>query len=71
MPITQLAGVRAPVTVVIGEKDKFIRTEYAEYLARSIPGAELIVFPDVSHFPPLQRPETFNREMLRFLDRFK
>lgn len=67
----QLAGVRTPVAVVIGEKDEFIRPKHAEYLAHSIPGAELIVFPDVSHFAPLQRPETFNREMLRFLDRFK
>jgi hypothetical protein len=28
----------------------------SEYLARTVPAAQLIVLPDVSHFAPLQRP---------------
>jgi hypothetical protein len=36
--------------------------EHAEYLARAIPGAALILLPGVSHFAPLQRPELFNRD---------
>jgi pimeloyl-ACP methyl ester carboxylesterase len=39
----------------------------ASHLARSIPGAEFILLPDVSHFAPLQRPEKFNSMMLAFL----
>ncbi len=35
--------------------------------ARSIPGAELILLSDVSHFAPLQRPEQFNNVMLASL----
>jgi pimeloyl-ACP methyl ester carboxylesterase len=58
-----------PVAVVLGENDEFIRAEHADYLARSIPRAELIVLPGVSHFAPLQRPELFNREVLWFLGR--
>jgi pimeloyl-ACP methyl ester carboxylesterase len=65
----QLGGIKVPVAVVLGENDEFIRAEHADYLARSIPRAELIVLPGVSHFAPLQRPELFNREVLRFLDR--
>ena len=62
-----LAEIRVPVAIVQGENDEFIKPEHAEYLARSIPGAELIILPGVSHFAPLQRPELFNAAVLRFL----
>jgi pimeloyl-ACP methyl ester carboxylesterase len=41
--------------------------EHSDYLARTIPGAELIILPGVSHFALLQRPEQFNKAMLGFL----
>lgn len=66
---TDLAGIKVPVAVVLGDNDEFIKREHADYLARSIPDAELILLPEVSHFAPLQRPEHFNREVLAFLDR--
>lgn len=64
-----LRGIKVPVAIVIGEHDEFIRQDHAEYLALSIPGADLTVLAGVSHFAPLQRPDIFNREMRRFLDR--
>jgi pimeloyl-ACP methyl ester carboxylesterase len=51
----------------LGENDEFITREHAQYLARSIPGAEFVLLPGVSHFAPLQRPAEFNRVMLEFL----
>ncbi len=51
------------------EHDEFIKPEHAEYLARSIPGAELILLPGVSHFAPLQRPAQFNSVVCAFLSR--
>ncbi len=65
----ELAEVRVPVAIVQGEDDEFIKREHAEYLARSIPGAELVILPDVTHFAPLQRPELFNATVLAFLRR--
>jgi pimeloyl-ACP methyl ester carboxylesterase len=62
-----LAQISVPVAIVHSEHDEFIRREHAEYLARSIPNAELIDLPGVSHFAPLQRPEQFNTAMLAFL----
>jgi pimeloyl-ACP methyl ester carboxylesterase len=64
-----LARIKVPVAVVLGEQDEFIKSEHAAYLATSIPDAELILLPGVSHFAPLQRPEHFGREVLGFLDR--
>jgi len=64
-----LAQIRVPVAIVQSEHDEFIKREHAEYLAQSIPNAEFIFLPGVSHFAPLQRPEQFNRVLLAFLNR--
>jgi pimeloyl-ACP methyl ester carboxylesterase len=65
--VNDLAQISVPVTIVQSEHDEFIKREHAEYLARSIPNAEFIELPGVSHFAPLQRPEQFNSAMLAFL----
>jgi pimeloyl-ACP methyl ester carboxylesterase len=62
-----LAQIDVPVAMVQSEHDEFIKREHAEYLGRSIPAAEFVELPGVSHFAPLQRPEQFNRAMLAFL----
>ncbi|MGH7728869.1 MAG: alpha/beta fold hydrolase [Vulcanimicrobiaceae bacterium] len=63
----ELAAIGLPVAIVAGELDEFIAREHSEYLARTIPGAQLIVLPAVSHFAMLQRPAEFNRALLAFL----
>jgi pimeloyl-ACP methyl ester carboxylesterase len=62
-----LARISVPVAIVQAEHDEFIKREHAEYLARSIPQAQLIILPNVSHFAPLQRPGLFNDALLGFL----
>jgi pimeloyl-ACP methyl ester carboxylesterase len=64
-----LAQIQVPVAIVLSEHDEFIKREHAEYLAHSIPNAQFINLPGVSHFAPLQRPELFNYAMLAFLDK--
>jgi pimeloyl-ACP methyl ester carboxylesterase len=62
-----LAEINVPVAIAQSEHDEFIRREHAEYLAHSIPDAELVTLQGVSHFAPLQRPEQFNAAILAFL----
>jgi pimeloyl-ACP methyl ester carboxylesterase len=62
-----LAQIRVPVVIVHSEHDEFIKREHAEYLARSIPNAEIFYLAGVSHFAPLQRPAQFNSAILAFL----
>lgn len=64
-----LARIHVPVTIAQSENDEFIKPEHAEYLARTIPGAEYVLLPGVSHFAPVQRPELFNQAILNFLGR--
>jgi pimeloyl-ACP methyl ester carboxylesterase len=66
-PAHDLAGISVPVAIVQSEHDEFIKREHAEYLARTIPDAELVNLHGVSHFAPLQRPGQFNLAMLAFL----
>ena len=62
-----LAEISVPVAIVHSQHDEFIKPEHAEYLADTIPGAELVILPGVSHFAPLRRPAQFNAAVLAFL----
>jgi pimeloyl-ACP methyl ester carboxylesterase len=66
-----LARIHLPVAIVHSEHDEFIKREHAEYLARSMPNAEFVYLPGVSHFAPLQRPDQFNAVMLAFLGKLQ
>jgi pimeloyl-ACP methyl ester carboxylesterase len=66
---SDLGEISVPVVIAQSEHDEFIKRDHAEYLAYSIPNAELILLRGVSHFAPLQRPERFNAALLAFLDR--
>jgi pimeloyl-ACP methyl ester carboxylesterase len=63
-----LSRIATPVAIVDGDHDEAIKREHTEYLARSIPGARLIILPGLSHFAMLQNPAVFNAAMLGFLD---
>ncbi|QSY95447.1 alpha/beta hydrolase [Rhizobium bangladeshense] len=63
-----LGRIRLPVAIVLGENDEFIKAEHAEYLASTIPNAQMIYLPGVSHFAPLQRPAEFNAAIISFFD---
>jgi pimeloyl-ACP methyl ester carboxylesterase len=65
-----LAEIEGPaIAIADGAHEEFIRRAHTDYLARTIPGAELVILPDVGHFAPLQAPDAFNASMLGFLDR--
>jgi pimeloyl-ACP methyl ester carboxylesterase len=65
----ELAAIRGPaIAIVDGAHEEFILREHTQYLARTIPGATLIILPDVSHFAPLQAPDAFNAAMIGFLN---
>lgn len=66
-----LAAIGIPVTVAQAEHDEFIRSEHADYIAASIPGAQLVRLAGVSHFAPVQRPALFNAAVLAFLERLE
>jgi pimeloyl-ACP methyl ester carboxylesterase len=63
-----LAAIHAgPVVIADGDHEEFIRRTHTRYLARTIPGAQLLLLKDVSHFAPLQDPAAFSAALLDFL----
>lgn len=64
----QLASIKARVLVADGDHDEVIRRDHTEYMARTIPGAGLLILPNTSHFAFLQDPALFNAALIGFLD---
>jgi pimeloyl-ACP methyl ester carboxylesterase len=64
----QLKSIHSPVLVVDGDHDEAIKRAHTEYIAATIPGAGLLILPNVSHFAFLQDPVQFNEAILHFLD---
>jgi pimeloyl-ACP methyl ester carboxylesterase len=63
----QLKAIRVPVLVADGDHDEAIKREHTEYIAATIPGAGLLILPNVSHFAFLQNPRLFDDAILNFL----
>ena len=64
----QLQSIRVPVLIADGDHDEAIKREHTEAMAALIPGAGLLIQPNVSHFSFLQDPDQFNEDVLRFLN---
>jgi pimeloyl-ACP methyl ester carboxylesterase len=64
-----LARIACPSLVVVGQDDTVTPMADAELLARSIPGAELVVLPDAGHLSSFEAPDAFSRALDGFLAR--
>jgi pimeloyl-ACP methyl ester carboxylesterase len=63
----QLGTIVVPTWIVDADHDEAIKRENTEFMAAHIPGAGLLLQPEVSHFSFLQDPQQFNRDVLHFL----
>ena len=62
----QLRAIHVPVVIADGDHDEAIIRTQTEEMAALIPGAGLLIQPNVSHFSMLQDPGQFNDDVLRF-----
>jgi pimeloyl-ACP methyl ester carboxylesterase len=56
-----LRRISVPTTIAIGDHDEAITMEHTEYLARTIPGARLVVLRGVGHFAMSEDPALYVR----------
>lgn len=63
----RLAEIKAPVCLIVGEKDILKGLEYAHLLKTHLPQAELHVLPGAGHASCWERPQEFNSIVLGFL----
>jgi pimeloyl-ACP methyl ester carboxylesterase len=64
----ELARLTQPTLVICGERDRVCRKP-ADFLAKTIPGAELVILPKLGHMTNLEAPQLFNATILDFLGR--
>ncbi len=64
-----LAKINVPTWIVDGDHDEAIKRENTEFMAAHIPGAGLLIQPEVSHFSFLQDPGQFTADVMHFLER--
>ena len=63
----RLSRISCPTLVVWGANDMLVPRQDADEYARVIPGARKVVFDDTGHSPMMERPQTFNDALVRFL----
>jgi pimeloyl-ACP methyl ester carboxylesterase len=64
----QLGAIGVPTVIADGQYEEAILPEHTKELARLIPGAKLVILPNVSHMAMWQDPVLFNTAMLEFID---
>ena len=67
-PADVLGEIRQPTLVIAGRNDRIVDYESIVKTARMIPGARLETYPETGHIPHEERPDTFVRDVERFLD---
>jgi pimeloyl-ACP methyl ester carboxylesterase len=65
----QLGSITTPTLILDGWEEEAIYPEHAFEMAGLIPGAELLLMPDVGHFAMFATPEAFNSIVLEYLSR--
>jgi pimeloyl-ACP methyl ester carboxylesterase len=61
-----LAGLRKPVLILHGERDRVIKPTFAAEHARTMPRAASVLFPGLGHSPFFEDAEAFNGELISF-----
>jgi pimeloyl-ACP methyl ester carboxylesterase len=64
----RLPEIGCPTLIVWGQNDSIIPSQDAAEFERLIPNSRKLVMEDTGHISMVERPETFNRELLEFLE---
>jgi len=61
-----LPRIKAPTLVISGEGDPLIPVENSRLIASRIPGAQIVLLPDASHFFWIEKPQETADALIRF-----
>ena len=64
----QVAAITVPTAVVAGDHDEAILRPHTEKIAALIPGSQLVILPETSHFAMLQAPGEYTASVRAFID---
>lgn len=63
----EIGRLRLPTLVLWGGRDRLLPVQFAQRFAHDIPGARLVVWPELGHLPQLEDPARTVLEVQRFL----
>jgi pimeloyl-ACP methyl ester carboxylesterase len=63
----QLASIRCPTLVLVGDSDELTPPALSEEIAAGIAGARLVRVPDCGHLSTLERPQAVNRALVEWI----
>jgi pimeloyl-ACP methyl ester carboxylesterase len=66
--VEALAGITAPVLLIVGSLDYPDIIELHDELSESIENAFAVILDDTAHLPSLERPDLFDPLLLEFLE---
>ena len=64
----QLAAIKVPTAIVLGDHDEAIKRDHTEKMAADIPGSKLVIAPNASHFAMLQDPKGYMSAVRALID---
>jgi pimeloyl-ACP methyl ester carboxylesterase len=67
--LEKISAIRVPTLVMVGREDVATPLDKSENIARSIPGAELVVLDDVGHMSAVEDPDAVNARLVPFVKR--
>jgi pimeloyl-ACP methyl ester carboxylesterase len=62
-----LRGINVPTLILHGEKDVLIEPASAGKFAAAIPGAKVLIYPNVGHLPQIEIPQRSAADVAEFL----
>lgn len=62
-----LAGIRVPALILVGQEDQITPVDHAQEMAKGIRGAQLVIVPQCGHLSALEQPEAVTQAMKDWL----
>jgi pimeloyl-ACP methyl ester carboxylesterase len=66
--VPTLATISCPTSVICGREDTICPIRFHEFIAREIPGADLVVIDDCGHLSSMEQPEVVTEKLLRLFE---
>lgn len=63
----RLHRIDVPTLLLWGLQDRIVTPDYGRAYAAQIPGAKFALIDQAGHFPHIERPEEFARQVLSFV----
>jgi len=64
----KIQGISFPTLIICGVEDKLTPAKYSQFLHDKIMGSILEIVPDAGHMITLEKPQEFNRFLLKFIN---